>query len=93
VASWAKAKDPDAVLDYFFDWSEWLQDGELIETSTYIVAGSATLELFDETIDGGHTKFWARGGDAGDVAKVTNRVSTNQGRVDDDTATLRIKSR
>lgn len=93
MASWPKPKDPDAVLDYQFDWSQWLQDGETIDTSIFIVEGSATLETFDESIDGGFTTFWARNGAAGDVARITNRVTTNQGRTDDDTATLRIRAR
>ena len=26
-------KDPDAILDYGFDWSEWLASGEIIASS------------------------------------------------------------
>lgn len=93
MASWPIPKDPDAVLDYQFDWSRYLQSGETIVTSTFIPVGSLTLELFNESVDGAFTTFWARGGETGDVAKITNRVTTSQGRTDDDTGTLRIRPR
>jgi hypothetical protein len=98
MASWPLPKDPDAVLDYQFDWSLYLQPGETIETSVFIPLGSASLELFDQPeladpIAGAITTFWARGGEVGEVVKITNRITTNQGRTDDDTATLRIRGR
>lgn len=91
--SWARGKDPDAVLDFFFDWSKWLQPNEVIELSVYIVEGSASIELFDKSVDGGYAWFWARGGVAGEAVKITNRITTDQGRTDDDTAILRIRSK
>lgn len=93
MKSWPVPKDPDAVLDYQFDWSEYLQPGETIETSVFISEGSASIELFDEGVNGGLTTFWARGGITGEAVKITNRVTTNQGRKDDDTSTLRIRPR
>jgi len=37
-------KDPDAVLDYGFDWSDWLADGETISTSTWTVETGITKD-------------------------------------------------
>lgn len=93
MGSWPLPKDPDAVLDYQFDWSLYLQPGESIVTSTFIVVGSDSLVLDNESIDGGFTTFWATGGVAGEAAQITNRITTNQGRTDDDTSTLRIRPR
>jgi hypothetical protein len=92
VASWSKPKDPDAVLDYQFNWSDWLQEDETIVESIFIVEGSSTLVLDRELINGGFTEFWAAGGENGDIAKITNRITSSEGRVDDDTCTLRIRS-
>lgn len=93
MGSWPLPKDPDAVLDYQFDWSQYLQPGESIATSAFIVSGSDTLETFDESIDGGFTTFWARLGVAGETVRITNRITTNQNRTDDSTSILRIRGR
>ena len=93
MQSWPLPKDPDAVLDYQFDWSLYLQPSETIVTSTFIVIGSDTLALSNESIDGGLTTFWASGGVAGEAPQITNRITTNQGRTDDDTSILRIRPR
>jgi len=89
--SWT-SKDPNAVLDFQFDWSAWLSSGETITASIYLFE-SATLELFDESIDGGFTTFWARGGAAGEVVQITNRITSSEGRIDDWTRPLRLKER
>ena len=38
-------KDPDAVLDYGFDWSAWLEAGDTIVTSEWIVPEGITKRL------------------------------------------------
>jgi hypothetical protein len=93
MQSWPLPKDPDAVLDYQFDWSQYLQAGETILTSTFIVVGSDSLVLSNESVAGGVTTFWAAGGVSGEAAQITNRITTDQGRTDDDTALLRIRPR
>jgi hypothetical protein len=86
-------KDPDAVLDYGFDWSRWLADGETITASTW--------EADDEgiTIDDG-TQFtdttasvWLSGGTTGAFYRLTNHVTTSDGREDDRTHTISVRER
>lgn len=89
MQSWPLPKDPDAVLDYQFDWSKRLETGETIASSTFISTGSITLT--DETVSGAFTTFWASGGVAGEVCQVTNRITTSEGRTYDQTAKLRIR--
>ena len=92
MLSWAVPKDPDEVLDYQFDWGQFrLEEGETIVTSTFIIIGS--VEIDNETIDGGFTTFWASGGTAGEACKITNRVVTSEGRTYDQTCTLRVRAR
>lgn len=93
MSSWPLPKDPDEELDYQFDWSARLETGETISASTFASTGSSTIVLDRNTIAGGLTTFWAKGGVAGEVVQITNRITTSVGRKYDKTATLRIQSR
>jgi hypothetical protein len=92
VLSWPLPQDPDDIRYRGFDWSPWL-GGERtsISTSTFIVAGTDVV-LDDEAIDGGITRFRIKGGTAGQVAKITNRVVFDNGESKDQTAQLRIRA-
>jgi hypothetical protein len=84
-------KDPDAVLDYVFDWSAWLAGNtppETLAQHEVIVVGCTLLASM--RADG---KVTARigGGTVGTAATVTCRITTNTGQVDDRTLTLKIK--
>jgi hypothetical protein len=84
-------KDPDAVLDYIFDWSDWLSNGENISTSTMIVSAGLTLD--SETNGFLSATAWISGGTPGHPYSVTNRITTNQGRADDRSITIRVTDR
>jgi hypothetical protein len=91
-------KDPDAVLDYALDWNPWLSDGETISTSTFVATGGITIG--DGTNGGiapscslGIATVWLLGGSAGAVYEITNSITTNQGRADDRTFTVRVQER
>lgn len=91
MLSWPIPKDPDEILDYQFDWSARLEPGETIDTSVFLVLGS--VDVSDEDVSGALTTFWAAGGTPGEACRITNRIGTNQNRVYDQTATLRIRER
>jgi hypothetical protein len=55
--------DPDAVLDYTIDWSQWLGDGETIAASTWDVP--AGLTEVDESETTTATSVRVSGGTAG----------------------------
>lgn len=82
-------KDPDAVLDYLFDWAIWLATGETISTSTVIVPSGITLTNDSKTSTS--ATAWLAGGAAGQVYEVTNRISTNQGRTNDYTIHIIVR--
>mgnify|MGYP000101547224 CR=1 FL=1 len=84
-------KDPDAVLDYGFDWSEWLATGETIATSVWVVTTGITKDsdLHSDT----ETKVWLSGGTANGVYRARNRITTTEGRTDSRTIIVRVVER
>lgn len=95
-------KDPDAVLDYVFDWrglthgvegaeSDWLAEGETITSHTVTVSSGITLDS-DSEADGAVT-VWISGGSAGQTYLVTCSIETSQGRDDDRTMKFVVKER
>jgi hypothetical protein len=86
-------KDPNAVLDYGFDWSDWLQAGEVITSSTWINPDSITINsnaYLSET-----TVVWVSGGTAGKSYRLTNRIVTNNSpaRTEDRTLLIEVQER
>jgi len=84
-------KDPDAFLDYGFDWSEWLESGEIIATSTWIAPDGITKGA--DTYSDDATSVWMSGGAVGCDYVVVNRVTTNQSRQDDRSITIKVRNR
>lgn len=83
-------KDPDAVLDYKVDWSDWL-DTDTIVTSDWTVPTGLTLEL--ETNTATIATAWLSGGTVATSYNVTNEITTADGRTDDRTITIKVKER
>lgn len=83
--------DPDAVLDYAFDWSAWLAASETIASFTVTVPDGLELDSSDEAT--GIVTAWLSGGDDGSAYSVTCHIVTNQGREDDRTIRLRVRER
>ncbi len=86
------AKDPDARLDYSFDWTDWLDDGESISTYAITVDGVAKDS---DSRNGAVVTAWVSGGTADEVASVTCQITTNSvpARTDQRTVYLRIRER
>lgn len=84
-------KDPDATLDYAFDWTDWLDDGETI--SNYTVTAPTGLTKDSDSRDGPVVTVWLSGGTAGVSYTVTNHVVTSEGREDDRSFTLKCRQR
>lgn len=85
-------KDPDATLDYGFDWSQWLGT-DIITSSTWIVDSGLTVVPASESFDDTTTRVFISGGAVGVVYTVTNRVSTAGSRVDDRSFKITVKER
>ena len=91
MAALDQKKDPDAVLDWVWDWNEWLDEGETISTSTFIASVGITMDSTSNTTK--TATVWLSGGTAGQVYQVTNRIVTSAGRTDDRSITIRATER
>ena len=87
----AFTKDPDAVLDYKFDWSDWLASSEAISSYTITVASGLTKD--SDTESGGVVTIWLSGGTAGTTYTVACKIVTDGGRTDERTIEIRVTSR
>jgi hypothetical protein len=93
-------KDPNAVLDYKFDWaaltnqtgdSNWLQDGETIVSETMTVATGLTLDSGVISDSGTSVTVWLSGGTAGTAYNVTCHIVTSNVPAREDDRTIQIR--
>lgn len=82
--------DPQAVLDYRFDWTSWLEPDEQI-TSAILAATGVTLG--SHQVAATTVTAWVSGGTHGTLATITCHIVTNQGREEDRTIRLLIRHR
>ena len=84
-------KDPGAVLDYGFDWSDWLSTAETLANSTWMVEDGLTedSDQFTDTV----TLVWVSGGTVGETYTITNQVTTSASRTDERSHTITIRQR
>lgn len=85
------AKDPDAILDYGFDWSDWLADGEVLSTSTWTVPAGITKDLESNSSTG--SLVWLSGGTPGVSYDCVNHVVSSAAREDDRTLKIVVRER
>lgn len=87
------AKDPDATLDYIFNWTDWLAlAGDNI--SSYVVTVDG-VTLASDSRTGAYVTAWVSGGTVGSTASITCQVTTNSSpaRVEQRTVYLKIRER
>ena len=85
--------DPSAVLDYAVDWSAWLADGEVIASSTWTVPEGMEQATPPPSHTDTKTTVWVTGGTAGTRYRLTNRITTSQGRTDERSIHLNVVDR
>lgn len=81
-------KDPDAVLDYTIDWSEWLAEGDTITAVSATPDTGITVDSSAFTVT--TTTIWVSGGVTG-TYNIVVHVTTNGGREDDRTIEIQMK--
>jgi len=95
-----KRKDPDAKLDYQFDWraktnghgdSDWLAPSEIIES--YVITVDTGLTLLSSSESNGVVVAWLSGGEVGKWYKVACKITTNMGRIDERTLHIYIENK
>lgn len=97
--SFQQPKHADAVLDYTFDWTQWLAPaGDSLVTAVFTIApangiaqtGDCTVTPTQPAITGGRASCWVSGG----VSLVTYRlactITTTGGRTDERDASLYV---
>jgi hypothetical protein len=85
------AKDPAAVKDYKWDWSDWL-DGDTIATHTVTAEDGITKDSSSITDDSTSVTVWISGGTAGSEYQITCQIVTTGGRTDGRTAIFSIRN-
>jgi len=97
---WSITKDPNAILDYIFDWTLWLDAvGDTLATHVAAVTGSdpaSTAAIAASSISGKMVIVWVSGGVLGETVSLRCRITTSlspQPRTDDRTAYLKIRER
>lgn len=84
-------KDPQSILDYGFNWADWLQSGEAI--LTHIITVTSGLVMLSSTESGGIVVVWLSGGIDQAYYAVACRVSTDAGRTDERTFSIQCIER
>ena len=84
-------KDPNATLDYSWDWSDWLD--AVSDTLSAATVTSSGVTCAAATMASGVVTSMISGGTLGAMATVVCHVTTAAGRIDDRTITLRIVQR
>lgn len=82
-------QDPVSTLDYNIDWTAWL-GGDTISSSTWITHPDITIS--NTTFTGVITTVYLTGGTAGKTYKVKNKISTTNGRTEEETFDLTIRT-
>jgi hypothetical protein len=92
-------KDPNALLDYTFDWTDWLTSLESTDAIVSVdfdidpdTAGAPTVEA-TQIVNGKLAVAWVLGGTPAVTYSLRCRITTSGGRVDDRTVYLKIKER
>ena len=88
-------KDPEAVLDYAVDWgTEYLGGDALTESSwTVVPAESGGLSILSSRFDLMNSTVEVGGGIVGRIYRLTNHVTTAEGREDSRSIMLRVEKR
>lgn len=93
-AKYMITKDPDAVLDYIFDWGDYLTEiDDTINSHEIVVPEGDEIVCDSSSIVEDTVVAWVSGGTAGTTYRVTCRIATVGGRTDDRSIFIKIKER
>jgi hypothetical protein len=86
-------KSTASVVDYEFNWTNYLATNETISTATITAAGlTVNPNAETTTIIGGLVTFWLGGGVDQTVYDVICQITTNQGRTDTASFELTVRA-
>lgn len=84
-------KDPDSVLDYAFNWNEWLESGENINSHVITVDDGITKDSSSNSSTA--VVVWLSGGTAGINYNIACKIVTSGGRTVERSITIRCRER
>ena len=84
------AKDPSAILDYGWNWSEWLAGDTLTNHAISVTTG---ITVADSSRSSTAVTVRLSGGTAGSDYEVTCHVTTSSGEEDDRTFIVPVRAR
>lgn len=84
-------KDPDATLDYTWNWSDWLGADTITGTPTITVPAGITKTTQSNTTTA--VTAWLTGGTAGTAYDVACKIVTAGGRTDERTIRIEVRQR
>lgn len=84
-----EAKDPDEVKYYAFNWTNHLNTGATVSTSTWTTTG---LTNGSASVASPLTQVLLSGGTAGTNYTITNRITTSDGETLERSGTLRVRT-
>lgn len=70
-------KDPDEDLDFGFDLTDWLTDGEIVADLEVQADPVGLVTLHDPVNTGVKTAIWIAGGVSGDRVRVSYKATTD----------------
>ena len=85
------AKDPTAVLDYGFNWADWLATSETISGSTWTIQVGLTEVSASTTTT--TTTVWLSGGSVNNTYTIANTISTSALRTDERSMYIKVEDR
>jgi len=92
-------KDPQALLDWGWDWSNWLKSGETVNSSSLSVTVSSSLTVATSPAptvsqaSAGVVVAWISGGISGTDETATCTMMTSAGRRDVRTIVIDVDNR
>lgn len=76
-----RVKDPRDTLDYGFNWIPWVgSGGDSITSSVFSVDGGCLVTSASVAVSSHTTLCYVSSGTAGGVARLTNLITTAQGK-------------
>jgi len=95
-------KDPDAVLDYKFDWkaktnlsgnTDWLETSETISSFTITAASGLTVDSSALSDTNTSVTAWLSGGTDGTTYELACKIVTSLSRTDERTISIQVEER
>ena len=87
------SKDPQAVLDYAFDWNAWLESGETISDFDLTSSPGITIDQVKSSQANGIVTAWLEDGTDQRNYDVTCHIVTSLDREDDRTVIIEVRHR